>query len=71
MPKSCAVEFSVEGWMRVRNPSCPRKTLRLPCDRCKDTGVDPGEQVPMEQLPYVDLDVVEHSQPGFSRVIEI
>lgn len=60
-----------KGYMKVRNPTCHKKTVRLPCDRCRDTGVDPGEHVPMEALPYIDLDVQERSQPGFRRVIEM
>lgn len=56
--------------MKVRNPSCPRRTILLPCDRCANTGVDPGEHVPMEQLPYIDLDVEARSHPGKRLVIE-
>lgn len=51
--KDCAGK----GFMRVRNPKCLTKKLRLPCDRCKDTGKDPGPDVPRLSLPYIDLDV--------------
>lgn len=59
-----------KGRMVVQNPSCRAKTITLPCDRCNGTAIDPGEHVPMEELPYVDIDVWQHSHPGKKRVME-
>ena len=58
MPQKC-LDCWGKGYRKVRNPACPAKTLRLPCDRCNGSRIDPGPRVVTNQTPE-DLDVIEH-----------
>ena len=52
-----------KGYMKVRNPSCRTKFVRLPCDRCMGAKTDPGPEVPRLELPYIDVDVEQNLNP--------
>ena len=63
MPDTPCKQCAGKGYMRVRNPNCRMKFIRLPCDRCAGSKIDPGPEVPMEQLPYIDVDVESQANP--------